>query len=175
MILSDRELRTEVADGHIRFDPPIDPDKQIQDASIDIRLGRTLRVPSQLEGQILKPNERIRQELQGELVHILAGGYNLAPGQFLLGQTLEKIALPLHLAGRLEGKSSLARLGLMIHFTSGHIAPGFDGIVVLEILNHSPNHIALIPEMPIGQIVFEKLSMLPAKAYSGRYRGQERP
>jgi deoxycytidine triphosphate deaminase len=63
----------------------------------------------------------------------------------------------------------------MIHFTSGHIAPGFDGIIVLEILNCNPNKIALTPEMFIGQLIFEKLSMLPSKAYSGRYRGQLQP
>ena len=97
------------------------------------------------------------------------------PGDFVLGHTHEKLTLPLHLAARLEGRSSLARLGLLIHFTSGHIAPGFDGIIVLEILNHSPNTIALKPLMPIGQLIFEKLSMLPSKAYSGRYRGQLQP
>ena len=175
MILSDRELRLELKDGHIKFEPDIDQDTQIQDASIDVRLGPTLRVPTRLEGQILAPHERIRAELQGELVTISEGGYNLLPGQFVIGQTYEKVTLPLHLAARLEGKSSLARLGLLIHFTSGHIAPGFDGIIVLEMLNHSPNRIALTPQMPIGQLIFEKLSMLPRKAYSGRYRGQVQP
>ena len=175
MILSDRELRTEIQDGHIRFEPEIDLDTQIQDASIDVRLGKTLRVPKKLEGQILSPKERIRFDLLGELLEIPGGGYNLTPGQFVLGQTLEKVTLPLHLAARIDGKSSLARLGLLIHFTSGHVAPGFDGIIVLEMLNHSPNIIALSAEMPIGQLIFEKLSMLPRKAYSGRYHGQVEP
>jgi len=175
MILSDRELRLEIEDGHIKFEPCIDMDTQIQDASIDVRLGDTLRVPERLEGQILAPYQRIRQDLQGQEAHIPANGYNLGPGGFVLGHTYEKITLPLHLAARLEGRSSLARLGLMIHFTSGHIAPGFDGIIVLEILNHSPNIIALMPRMPIGQLIFEKVSMLPSKAYSGRYSGQLQP
>jgi dCTP deaminase len=175
MILSDRELRVELEDGHIQFDPNIDLDTQIQDASIDVRLGHILRIPTRLEGRILAPDERIDQELLGDKFPIQPGGYNLEPQQFVLGHTLEKVNLPLHLSARLEGKSSLARLGLMIHFTSAHIAPGFDGIIVLEMLNHSPNRIALIPEMPIGQLVFEKLSMLPRKAYSGRYHGQVQP
>lgn len=175
MILSDRELLLEIEAGHIKFDPDIDRDVQIQDASIDVRLGATLRVPNHLEGQILAPHERVRAELQGVEVPIPPGGYNLRPQEFVLGHTHEKVALPLYLAARLDGKSSLARLGLMVHFTSGHIAPGFDGIIVLEILNHSPNTIALMPLMPIGQLVFEKLSMLPRKAYSGRYRGQLGP
>jgi len=175
MILSDRELRVEIEDGHLRFEPSIDMDTQIQDASIDVRLGHTLRVPKHLDGQIFAPHERIRRELQGAEVSIPGGGYNLKPQDFVLGHTYEKITLPLHLAARLEGKSSLARLGLLIHFTSGHIAPGFDGIIVLEILNHSPNTIALTPLMPVGQLIFEKLSMLPSKAYSGRYSGQVQP
>jgi len=175
MILSDREIRAEIADGHIRFAPDIDIDSQVQDASVDVRLGHNLRMPAHLEGQILKPSERIPHELQGELVTIPHGGHNLEPQEFVLGHTYEKITLPLHLSARLEGKSSLARLGLMIHFTSAHIAPGWDGIIILEILNHGPNTIALVPEMPIGQVVFEKLSMLPKKAYSGRYRGQLEP
>jgi dCTP deaminase len=175
MILSDRELRIEIEDGHIKFEPNIDLDTQIQDASIDVRLGHILRVAKPLDGLILAPHQRIKKEFQGEEVTIPEGGYNMLPKEFVLGQTYEKITLPLYLAARLEGKSSLARLGLMIHFTSGHIAPGFDGIIVLEILNCNPNRIALTPEMFIGQLIFEKLSMLPSKAYSGRYRGQVKP
>ncbi|GAG01704.1 unnamed protein product [marine sediment metagenome] len=175
MILSDRELRIEIEDGHIKFEPNIDIDTQIQDASIDVRLGNKLRIPKHLDGQIFSPHERIEQELLGDLVSIAEGGYPLLPQRFLLGQTHEKITLPLHLAARLEGKSSLARLGLMIHFTSGHIAPGYDGIIILEILNHGPNTVNLMPLMFVGQLIFEKLSMLPSKAYSGRYSGQLQP
>ena len=175
MILSDRELLAELQEGHIRFEPNIDLDTQVQDASIDVRLGHSLRIPQHLEGRILAPYERITPELQGEELVIPDGGYNLEPQRFVLGATLEKITLPIHLAARLEGKSSLARLGLMIHFTSGHVAPGFNGIIVLEMLNHGPNTIALMPDMLIGQLVFEKLSMLPKRAYGGRYAGQERP
>lgn len=175
MILSDRELRIEVDDGRIRFDPDIDRDVQIQDASIDVRLGQWLRVPRRQEGIILSPKERIRPDLFGEEREIESGGYNLSPGEFVLSHTYEKITLPLDLAARLEGKSSLARLGLVIHFTSGHIAPGFDGIIVLEILNCGPNTITLVPLMPIGQLIFEKLSTVPRKAYGGRYRVQVGP
>ena len=137
MILSDRELRTEIQDGQIKFEPSIDLDSQIQDASIDVRLGHTLRV--------------------------------------VLANTYKKVTLPLHLAARLDGKSSLARLGLVNHCTSAHIAPGFDGIIVLEIINHGPNTLVLMPQMLIGQLIFEKLSMMPSKAYSGHYRGQLKP
>lgn len=175
MTLSDRELRAEISDGYLGFTPPIDADIQIQDSSIDIRLGDTLRVPEKVEGHVFYPSERIAQDRLGREEKIALNGYILGPGEFVLGKTLERITLPLHLSARLEGKSSLARLGLMIHFTSAHVAPGFDGIIVLEIINLGPNRIALIPNMFIGQLVFEKMSMLPKKAYSGKYAGQVNP
>jgi dCTP deaminase len=175
MILSDRELRTEIEDGYLRFDPAIDLDSQVQDGSIDLRLGDTLRVPEKVEGAVFYPSERITPDKQGREEKIPANGYILGPHEFVLGRTLERVSLPLHLAARLEGKSSLARIGLIIHFTSGQIAPGFQGIIVLEMVNHGPNRIALVPGMPIGQLVFEKMSMLPKKAYSGRYSGQMNP
>ena len=94
---------------------------------------------------------------------------------WLLGTTYERIILPLHLAGRLEGRSSLARLGLAIHATSGHIAPGFRRPVILEIVNFGVNDVVLKPLMYIAQVVYEKVSMLPSKAYSGQFSEQEGP
>lgn len=175
MILSDRELRIEIQDGHIRFEPGIDEDTQIQDASIDVRLGSVLRIPTHQQGIILSPHEGVARQFHGREDTIGSGGFNLRPNEFVLGHTFEKVTLPLYLSARLEGKSSLARLGMLVHLTSGHIAPGFDGIIVLELYNIGPNTIALTPQMLIAQLIFEKLSMLPRKAYSGRFRGQEAP
>jgi len=172
MTLSDRELRAEIADGYLKFSPEIDLDTQLQDSSIDLRLGDTLRVPEKVEGHVFYPSERIPQDKQGREEKINPNGYILGPHEFVLGVTMERVSLPLHLTARLEGKSSLARLGLMIHFTSAHIGAGFEGIIVLEMINHGPNRIALVPGMPIGQLVFDKMSMLPKKAYSGKYAGQ---
>lgn len=174
MILSDRELKAEISAAYLTFEP-FDIDKQVQDASIDVRLGARLRVPKPLAGAVLRPPERINPDLVGDVIDIPSGGYNLEPGKFLLGETHEYMTFPLHLAGRLEGRSSLARLGLLIHFTSAHIAPGFKGVVVLEMINYGPNIIVLTTGMPIGQIIFEKVSMLPSKSYSGSYQGQKQP
>lgn len=175
MILADHELRREISVGNLRFDPPIDLDIQIQNASIDLRLGTTVRKPVYLEGFHLSPKEQVRQEGYGERRTVEHNGYNLEPHEFLLAETLEYLTVPLELCGRLEGKSSLARLGLMIHFTSAHIAPGFTGIITLEMINLGPNVIVLKPEMLIGQVIFERMSAPPLAGYGGRFSGQIDP
>jgi dCTP deaminase len=175
MILTDREIRLDVDDGNIRFEPDIDRERQIQDASVDVRLGPILRIPCELPNVVIQPTDRIKPELYGEEKIIDEDGFILRPQRLVLGSTYEKIILPLHLAARLEGRSSLARLGLVIHATSGHIAPGFSRPVVLEMFNLGVNSIVLKPQMYIAQIVFEKVSILPSKAYSGQFAEQEGP
>lgn len=175
MILTDREIIAELDAGHIKFDPEIDRDIQVQDASVDIRLSPRLRLPKEQPEIAIQPSEGIRPELYGDEKIIEDDGFVLRPNRLVLGSSYEKIILPLHLAGRLEGRSSLARYGLMIHATSGHIAPGFSRTVILEILNVGANSIVLKPHMYIGQIIFEKVSLLPTKAYSGRFAQQEGP
>ena len=175
MILTDREIISELDAGHIRFEPEIERIKQVQDASVDIRLSPKLRLPEEQPEIAIQPSEGIRSDLYGEEIVIEPDGFILRPNRLVLGSTYEKIILPLHLAGRLEGRSSLARYGLIIHATSGHIAPGFSRPVVLEMFNIGANSIVLKPQMYIGQIVFEKVSMLPTKAYSGRFAEQEGP
>jgi dCTP deaminase len=175
MILTDREIRLEVDAGIIRFEPDIDRERQIQDASVDVRLGPKLRIPCALPNVVIRPTDRITPELYGQETAIEEDGFVLRPNRLVLGSTYERIILPLHLAARLEGRSSLARLGLAIHATSGHIAPGFNRPVVLEIVNLGANSIVLQPLMYIAQVVFEKVSMLPSKAYSGQFAEQEGP
>ena len=175
MILTDREILVELDSGNIRFDPDIDRARQVQDASVDVRLGRKLRIPQALENVVIQPSDRITPELYGEDKIIEEDGFILRPNRLVLGSTYEKIILPLFLAGRLEGRSSLARLGLTIHATSGHIAPGFSRPVILEIVNFGANPIVLKPLMYIAQIIFEKVSMQPRKAYSGQFAEQEGP
>lgn len=175
MILTDRELVLEIDAGHIRFEPDIDRNRQIQDASVDVRLGLKLRIPKQLPNVVIQPTDRITQDLYGDEMTIEDDGFILRPNRLVLGSTYEKIILPLHLAGRLEGRSSLARLGLTIHATSGHIAPGFSRPVILEIVNFGANAIVLKPLMYIAQVIYEKVSMLPSKAYSGQFAEQEGP
>lgn len=175
MILTDRELRVEIDAGNIRFEPDIDRDRQIQDASIDVRLARKLRIPKELANVVISPTDRPTPDLYGEEMTIEEDGFILRPNRLVLGSTYEKIILPLHLAGRLEGRSSLARFGLVIHATSGHIAPGFTRPLVLEIVNFGANAVVLKPLMYIAQVVFEKVSMPPSKAYSGQFAEQEGP
>jgi len=175
MILTDRELLVEIDFGNIRFEPDIDRKRQIQDASVDVRLGPKLRIPKALANVVIQPTDRITPELYGDEMAIEEDGFILRPNRLVLASTYEKIILPLHLAGRLEGRSSLARLGLMIHATSGHIAPGFCRPVILEIVNFGANPVVLTPLMYIAQIVFEKVSMPPSKAYSGQFAAQEGP
>lgn len=174
MILPEAVIRRELASGAISFQPPAEDD-QFQSASVDLRLGHQLRVPEGRQHLILSPRVRLPQEEYGALTGIPAGGYNLQPGEFLLGSTLEYVTIPYHLAGRLEGKSSLARLGLLIHFTSAHIAPGFAGTIVLEMVNLGPHRIALTRDMPICQLIFEQLAEPADTPYSGAFLGQRQP
>lgn len=174
MILTDREIRLELRDGNIRFDPAID-DEQIGYASVDLRLGRTLRIPKFDKDHIIRPSGRTPPEIYGEEYKLPDTGYNLPPHQLVLGHTYEKVILPNYLVGRLEGKSSLARFGLMIHVTSGHIDPGYSGVIVLEVYNLGVNLIALEPFMPIAHVVFSKVSIPPSKVYSGQFADQITP
>lgn len=171
MILTDREIRLEWKDGNLRFEPDIDPN-QIGDSSVDLRLATTLRIPELDPNRNIKLTGRIPQHLYGTPLEIGAEGYNLVPNKFVLGATYEKVILPNYLVGRLEGKSSLARFGLMIHCTSAHIDPGFKTVIVLEMYNHGPNTVVLEPLMPIAHIVFSKVSIPPSKSYSGQYADQ---
>lgn len=171
MILTDREIRLEWESGNIRFDPDIELD-QIGDSSVDLRLARPLRIPERDPNINIRPSGRIPQELYGKPLDMEDAGYNLVSQKFVLGSTYEKVVLPNYLVGRLEGKSSLARLGLMIHCTSAHIDPGFRAVIVLEMYNHGPNTIVLEPMMPIAHIVFAKVSLPPSKSYSGQFADQ---
>lgn len=174
MILSDRELRLEIEDRNIIFDPPIE-DTQVGDASIDLRLGPTLRIPQLDESIVIRPRNRKGRDLYGEQHPIEPGGYNLEPKQFVLGHSLETVTLPDYLVGRLEGKSGLARFGLIIHATSAHIDPGFSGVIVFEICNLGPNTLVLEKGMPVGHIIFYKMSLPPRKSYSGEWAQQQTP
>ena len=172
MILSDRELRLEITDGNITFHPSIDMDAQIGHASVDVRLGNTLRIPVANDQINIRPRNRKGLDLYGGPQPIPTGGFNLESKQFVLGSSLEIVTLPNYLVGRLEGKSGLARFGLIIHATSAHIDPGFSGVVVLEICNLGPNTLVLEREMPIAHIVFYKMSLPPTQAYSGEWAKQ---
>ncbi|MEO8639537.1 MAG: dCTP deaminase, partial [Chloroflexota bacterium] len=155
MVLSDRDIRAEIADGRIVIDPFIP--EAVQPSSVDLHLDRRFRVFRNSRYPFI--DVRADQPELTELVEI--GGddpFILHPGEFVLGSTFERVGLPNDLVARLEGKSSLGRLGLLIHSTAGYVDPGWDGNLTLELSNVANLPITLYDGMKIGQISFQRLS-----------------
>ncbi|MGI8578903.1 MAG: dCTP deaminase [Nocardioidaceae bacterium] len=177
MLLSDRDIRAEIDDDRVRLDPF--DDEMIQPSSVDVRLDRFFRVFENHRYPHIDPAAD-----QPDLTRAVEpdGGepFILHPGEFVLGSTYEVITLPDDIAARLEGKSSLGRLGLLTHSTAGFIDPGFSGHVTLELSNVATLPIKLWPGMKIGQLCFFRLSS-PAEhpygseKYGSRYQGQRGP
>lgn len=176
MLISDHDIRALVAQGKIVLDP-WDPDA-VQPASVDVRLDRYFRFFDNHKYGVIDPSQE-----QPELTHLVDAGDKaliLHPGEFVLGSTYEHVTLPGDVAARLEGKSSLGRLGLLTHSTAGFIDPGFTGHITLELSNTATMPIALYPGMKIGQLCFFQMSS-PADAPYGsgakgsRYQGQRGP
>jgi dCTP deaminase len=177
MLLSDQDLAKELADGRLVLDP-YDP-ALLQPSSIDVRLDRWFRVFNNQRYTHIDPAEQ--QDDLTSLVETVDGdAFVLHPGEFVLGSTLEAVSLPDYLAGRLEGKSSLGRLGLLTHSTAGFIDPGFSGHVTLELSNVANLPITLRPGMKIGQLCILRLSSpvshpYGSSVYGSRYQGQRGP
>jgi dCTP deaminase len=177
MLLSDRDLVSELKSGRMGLEP-FEP-ALVQPSSIDVRLDRLFRVFNNHKYTHIDP--AIQQDELTELVEVEDGKpFVLHPGEFVLGSTLEAVTLPDDLAGRLEGKSSLGRLGLLTHSTAGFIDPGFSGHVTLELSNVANLPIKLWPGMKIGQLCIFKLSSpsehpYGSAIYGSRYQGQRGP
>ncbi|HET7083084.1 MAG TPA: dCTP deaminase [Candidatus Limnocylindria bacterium] len=177
MVLSDRDIRSEIAAGRIVIDPFIP--EAVQPSSVDLHLDRRFRVFRNSRYPFI--DVRVDQPDMTELVEIAGDEpFILHPGEFVLGSTLERVALPNDLVARLEGKSSLGRLGLLIHSTAGYVDPGWEGNLTLELSNVANLPITLYDGMKIGQISFQRLSS-PAEVGYGdasigsKYRGQRDP
>ncbi|CAM2999440.1 dCTP deaminase [Williamsia muralis] len=177
MLLSDRDIRAQIADGCLAIEP-FDP-VLVQPSSIDVRLDGLFRVFNNTRYTHIDPAQR--QDDLTTLVEREEGEpFVLHPGEFVLGSTLEVCTLPDDLAGRLEGKSSLGRLGLLTHSTAGFIDPGFTGHITLELSNVANLPITLWPGMKIGQLCLIKLSS-PAEfpygsaSVGSKYQGQRGP
>jgi dCTP deaminase len=176
MVLSDRTIRRLLDEGRIGIDPY--EQELLQPSSVDVRVDRFFRVFHNARYPFID----VKQPMDDltELVEIDSEPFILHPGEFVLGSTLERIRLPDDLVARLEGKSSLGRLGLLIHSTAGFIDPGWDGHVTLELSNVANLPITIYYEMPIGQLSFVQLSE-PAEAPYGsaalasKYQGQAGP
>ena len=177
MLLSDRDIKTELSLKRIRMEPF--HEDMIQPSSIDVRLDRYFRLFDNHKYAYIDPAED-----QPELTRLIEAKpgepFILHPGEFVLGSTYEQITLPDDVAARLEGKSSLGRLGLLTHSTAGFVDPGFSGHVTLELSNVATLPIKLWPGMKIGQMCFFRLSS-PAERpygssqYASRYQGQRGP
>ncbi|MBX3094591.1 MAG: dCTP deaminase [Cryobacterium sp.] len=177
MLLSDRDIRAEIDAGRVALDP-YEPE-MIQPASIDVRLDRFFRLFDNHKYPHIDPAED-----QPELTRLVEVDpekpFILHPGEFVLGSTFELVTLPDTIAARLEGKSSLGRLGLLTHSTAGFIDPGFTGHVTLELSNVATLPITLWPGMKIGQLCFFRLSSATetpygSGRYGSRYQGQRGP
>jgi dCTP deaminase len=177
VVLSDRDIRAEVAAGRIVIDPFIP--EAVQPSSVDLHLDRRFRVFRNSRYPFI--DVRSDQPELTELVEI--GGdepFILHPGEFVLGSTFERVELPNDLVARLEGKSSLGRLGLLIHSTAGYVDPGWEGNLTLELSNVANLPITLYDGMKIGQISFQRLSSPVEVGYGdarigSKYRGQRDP
>ncbi|CAM3779768.1 dCTP deaminase [Occultella aeris] len=177
MLLSDRDIRAELTTGRIGLEPF--DESMIQPSSVDVRLDRYFRLFDNHKYPVIDPAQD-QPELT-RMVEAAAGDpFVLHPGEFVLGSTYELISLPDDVAARLEGKSSLGRLGLLTHSTAGFIDPGFSGHVTLELSNVATLPILLWPGMKIGQMCYFRLSS-PAEhpygsgAQGSRYQGQRGP
>lgn len=177
MILSDRTIRAEIAAGRIVIEPF--DDDMVQPSSVDLRLDHRFLVFR----NHARPVIDVKQDMTDltELVEVADGSaFVLHPGEFVLGSTAERIGVPADLVGRLDGKSSLGRLGLLIHTTAGFVDAGFEGFVTLELSNVANLPITLYPGMKIGQISFLRMDQ-PAefpygtRALGSKYSGQVGP
>jgi len=177
MLLADRDILAQVQSGRVGIDPW--DAAMVQPSSIDVRLDKYFRVFENHRYPVIDPAED-QSELTREVTPTPGIPFVLHPGEFALGSTYEYVSLPDDIAARLEGKSSLGRLGLLTHSTAGFIDPGFCGHVTLELSNMATLPIKLWPGMKIGQLCFFKLSS-PAEhpygstAAGSRYQGQRGP
>jgi dCTP deaminase len=177
MVLSDRTIKEELAKGRIVIDP-LDP-QDIQPASVDLHLDRKILVFSNSR----MPYIDVKQGLEDltESIEIQdKAPFILHPGEFVLGSTLENIELPGDLVARLEGKSSLGRIGLVIHSTAGFVDPGWKGHLTLELSNLARLPITLYLGMKIGQISYLRLTteadrLYGSKELGSKYQGQTEP
>jgi dCTP deaminase len=177
MVLSDRSIKEQLLAGRVRIEP-LDAE-DIQPSSVDLHLGTKFQVFRNSRYPYIDPTRE-----QSGLMEMVSASpeepFVLHPGEFVLGATIERIVLPDDIVARLEGKSSLGRLGLLIHSTAGYIDPGWDGTLTLELSNVANLPIVLTPGMAIGQISFTQLTTPVDRPYGtpglgSRYQGQSDP
>lgn len=180
MILSDHDIKKAIISGKIKIDPAPDFHKQLGSCSLDLTLGNVYRVFNHSKTPYIDPEDP--QTLSGittEIVVKNGEAFTLHPGEFILAMTRERVEVPDDVAGRLEGRSSIGRLGVVVHSTAATIDAGFRGHITLELANMGRIPVMLYPEMRICSISFEQLTT-PAhvpyyKKQSAKYAGQQKP
>jgi dCTP deaminase len=174
MILSDRDIRRRLKKGDLKVEPLDDPELQIQPASIDMRLGNEFLEFERSNIPCIHPeSEEETDEYTRRRVVENGDDYVLHPGDFVLGTTYETVEIPDDLVARVEGRSSLGRLAVVVHATAGFVDPGYRGQITLELSNLGTAPVALRPEeMRISQLVLTELSS-PAEEPYGKERGSK--
>jgi len=177
VIFSDRTIKEAIADGRIEVDPYLED--YVQPSSIDLRVDRFFRVFENHRYPHIDPKAD-QPDLTTQVEVDDGDSFVLHPGEFVLGSTFERVRLGHDVVARLEGKSSLGRLGLLIHSTAGFVDPGFDGYLTLELSNVANLPIAIYPEMKIGQISFYQMTTEADHPYGSseagsKYQGQRGP
>lgn len=182
MILSDRDIKIQMQKGRIVIDSPSDDHvKNVNASSMDLRLGKYFKVYEHSKFSVLDPLKLKSFKELTKLIEITnpSEPFIVHPGDFVLGVTLEKVKLPNDIVARVEGRSSLGRLGIIVHSTAGFIDAGFEGTITLEMTNINRMPVALYPGMRVCQLAFETMSS-PAevpynKKKSSKYQGQVMP
>lgn len=180
MVLSNVEIKAEIAAERLVFDPPIAiNDQRIDSSAVDLLLHPDLiLLPLQrIQGVTIVPTDEEIEvmnllSLHGEHRSLAASPYRLEPFRLIIGKTLEHITLPNHLAARIEGKSSLARFGLSVHVTAPTVIAGFAGNLFLEMRNVGPFAIELSQGMKIAQLILEHVGLPPSRGYQGQFQHQ---
>ncbi len=178
MILCDQDILQEIKNGNLRFDPMIELD-QVSTSSIDLRLANVFTVPNEptpgisvtIDPGAISP-EAVFDKFAKKVAVPSGNKYELKPGDFVLGYTLERIELPNNLAARIEGRSSMARLGVSIHQTAPTVQAAFAGQLRLEISNVGPYTVLLKPGMRFCQLIVEKLSSPSQSMARSRWQDQ---
>lgn len=180
MVLSDRDIKKALREKRIQISPKPDLTEQLGSCSVDLRLGDTFRVFEYSKNPYIDPSKRdYSNEITQEIRVANNGQFIMQPGDFVLAVTLERVSLPTNLMGRLEGRSSLGRLGIVVHSTASVFDPGWDGKCVLELGNLGRMAVVLTVGMRICAMTFEELSTdadVPyGKKTSAKYKIQDGP
>lgn len=173
MILSDGDIRRRLSEGDLTIEPLTDSELQIQPASVDLRLGREFLEFQRTNIPCIHPDSANEvAEYVTETIVEDGEEFILHPGDFVLGTTIERVAVPDDLIARVEGRSSLGRLAVVIHATAGIVDPGYRGQVTLELSNLGTAPVALTPGMRISQVIFTELKTAAERPY-GTERGSK--